>query len=133
MRNYLGAAEDYEHYFKIAPANWAGINDYAWVLLKANLPHDALAALNFGLKQWPDNPWLLNNKTTALYELGRFAEAAQTATKATDAVQQVGIFDWLMAYPGNDPSIAPEGVAQFKKAVADNQRLVQAAILKKGK
>src|SRR6185503_4009828 len=97
-----------------------GINDYSWVLLKADLPEAAHNALSWGLTQWPDNPWLLQNEATALYELGRFKEAAQAAAKAKVGVEKLTTEDWLIAYPGNDPAIAPQGLAQFKKATEEN-------------
>lgn len=120
MGRYMDAAADYETYFKLAPANWAGINDYAWVLLKARLPEGALAAVEWGLNEWPDNPWLLHNKVIALYELGRFKEAATTAEAAIAAVETISREGWLLAYPGNDPLSAPQGLASFKQAVAEN-------------
>ncbi len=124
QEKYLLAAADYEEYFKLAPANWAGINDYSWVLLKADLPEGALAALEWGLSEWPENPWLLHNKVIALYELGRYEEAAVVALAATTAVETVTEADWLNAYPGNDPRSAPEGLASFKAAVAANTKKV---------
>jgi tetratricopeptide (TPR) repeat protein len=125
QKEYVAAAKDYEAYFKLAPANWAGINDYSWVLLKAGLPEGALSTLQWGLTKWPDNPWLLHNKVIALYELGRYQEAATTAAAAVAAVDAVGEVDWLIAYPGNDPRSAGEGLASFKAAVKANQEKVQ--------
>ena len=34
---------------------------------------------------------------------------------------------WSVAYPGNSPDIAQEGVDTFKKAVADNMHMIYAA------
>ncbi len=125
--DYAGAAEEYEIYFKIAPANWAAINDYAWVLLKSDLPEGALAALEWGLSEWPDNAWLLNNKVTALYELGRFEEARETAKRAQESAVKVTEADWLNAYPGNDPLVAGQGLASFRAAVQENAAKVAIA------
>jgi len=36
--DYAAAAADYESYFKKAPANWAGINDYSWALMNSICP-----------------------------------------------------------------------------------------------
>jgi len=120
MNDYASAAADYETYFKVAPVNWAALNDYSWVLLKLNFPDAAHQALSFGLKQWPDNAWLLANDATALYELGRFSEAATVAKKAVPAVQALTVDDWLIAYPGNDPLIAQTGLDNFKKTTQEN-------------
>lgn len=125
QKKYLLAAADYEEYFKLAPANWAGINDYSWVLLKAGLPEGALAALEWGLSEWPGNPWLLHNKVIALYELGRYEEAVVVALAASAAVETVTEADWLNAYPGNDPRSATEGLTSFKAAVAANAEKVK--------
>lgn len=125
---YLDAAADYEKYFTLAPANWAAINDYSWVLLKAKLPEGALSALEWGLAEWPENPWLLHNKVIALYEVGRYEEAATAAAAAAAAVDTVTEADWLIAYPGNDPRSAGQGLASFKAAVRANQEKVQKAL-----
>lgn len=127
MGRYMDAAADYETYFTLAPANWAGINDYAWVLLKADLPEAALAAVEWGLTEFPDNPWLLHNKVIALYELGRYEAALEVAIQAEEAVARITEVDWLTAYPGNDPKSATQGLASFQKAVRDNRVKVQAA------
>ena len=127
MQDYSAAAADYEAYFKVAPANWAGINDYSWVLLKMNLPQAAHDALNWGLKQWPNNAWLLANDATALYELGRFKDAKAVAVKAQTEVAKLTTADWLIAYPGNDPLLAPAGLAAFKQSAQENLSKILAA------
>lgn len=124
QEKYLEAAADYESYFSLTQANWAAINDYAWVLMRADLYEGALEALDWGLSQWPDNPWLLHNKVIALFELGEQEEAVRVAEKAVEAVGRVGPEDWLMAYPGNDPLVASEGLATFRVAVLENHRTV---------
>jgi tetratricopeptide (TPR) repeat protein len=124
--DYAGAAGDYETYFKITPANWAGINDYSWVLLKAGRAKDALEALDWGLKQWPENAWLLSNKATALYELGHYTEAEKVALIAQGAVEKLTVDVWLNAYPGNDPLIARQGLEQFKTATQTNLEKIRA-------
>lgn len=130
MGDYDGAAQDYETYLKRDPNNWAAITDYAWVLLKANRPLDALNATDWGLASWPDNPWLLNGKATAHFELGQLELAYETAQAAQVAVARVTEADWLQAYPGNDPLIAREGIAAFKKAVGDNMHTISLALEK---
>lgn len=132
MGEYAGAALDYHEYFKVTPGNWAAINDYSWILLKAGKHAEALEALNWGLKQWPDNPWLLNNKTTALYELLRYKEALTSAKAASEAVNNVREPDWLNAYPGNDPLSASIGLSSFKAAVSANEARVRSKLTEKG-
>lgn len=118
---YGKAAAVYEKYFSMTPANWGAINDYSWVLLKADQPELALEALEWGLSQWPESPWLLHNKAIALYELRRYEEAADAAHGASRGITALTEEDWLLAYPGNDPMLAPEGLNSFRNAVLGNQ------------
>ena len=39
-------------------------------------------------------------------------------------VAKISEADWLNAYPGNDPKIAGEGIAAFKKAVENNMHTI---------
>lgn len=126
--DYESAAEDYEYFLKFSPDNWAALNDYAWVLLKASRPGDALKALDHGLEFWPENPWLWNNKATALHELGRLEEALLAADAAFQHVPAVTEDDWITAYPGNDPLIAGEGVAALRGAITANKQFIEAKI-----
>lgn len=128
MGNYADSAKDYEHFLKFSPHNWAGINDYAWVLLKAGRAKDAEEATREGLKYFPDNPWLLNSNSIALFELGRLKEADVQAKKAWTAVQKVSETEWLHSYPGNDPTIAGQGIATFRASVQANMHSIEVAI-----
>lgn len=120
MGNYDAAVSDYRQFLRSEPHNWAAINDYAWVLLKADRPEDALHATVNGLGEFPDNPWLLNTNATALYELG-FREAAHTqAYRALLMSVSVTPEQWLTAYPGNDPMIAVQGITAFQSAIIAN-------------
>ena len=91
IEGYMGAYNDsahsYEEYLTFDPHNWAAINDYAWVLLKANRPKDAAGATASGLVLFPTNPWLLNTNATALYEVGDKEHARIQIMKAREAVQ----------------------------------------------
>lgn len=127
MGDYEFAARDYERYIDHDPTNWAATNDLAWVLLKAERPAEALAAIDKILPLWPQNPWLLNSKATALYELGQLEEAFNAAAAAAAAVHDVTEAQWSEAYPGNDPLIAGEGLEAFKKAVEENMHTISLA------
>lgn len=128
LKDYMGAAADYEAYFKITPANWGAINDYSWVLMKANLQEGAIAALDWGIAQWPENAWLLNNRAIALYELGRYKEAYDTAEKAQVAISKLTEADWNIAYPGNDPKVASAGLKSFKESAWQNFVMIRKAV-----
>ncbi|HVM73615.1 MAG TPA: tetratricopeptide repeat protein [Candidatus Paceibacterota bacterium] len=124
MGNYADAENDYAHFLKLEPNNWAGANDYAWVLLKDNKPALAAQVTSEALKLDPNNPWLLNSNATALYEIGDIADAKAIIERASAAVQTLTPSQWSYAYPGNNPDIAADGVASFQEAVADNMHRI---------
>ncbi len=121
---YDMAALDYERYLQSDPTNWAALNDYAWVLLKGKQPDKALLATAYGLRFFPDNPWLLNSNAIALYETGHTEAARDQIRRAAENALGVQEVDWLTAYPGNDPRIATEGVTALKESVRKNLRLM---------
>src|SRR3989338_2875509 len=93
MGEYAASAKDYEYFLQSHPTNWAAVNDYAWVLLKAERSQDALAAIEPVIPYWPDNPWLLNTYATALYETREYTEALRAAQKASIAVFKKAVQD----------------------------------------
>jgi len=127
MGDYNAAAADYEHFLQFQPKNWAALNDYAWVLLKANRYKDAYNATTRGLAFDPQNPWLLNSNAIALFEMGDLKDAKVQAQKAEDASKFVTTDMWMRAYPGNDPKIAEEGVQAFRNATQENMHSILSA------
>ncbi len=125
MGEYDAAAKDYAHYLKSDPHNWAAVNDYAWVLLKAKRHAEAAAVTDEALMRYPDNPWLLNSNAIAYFELGEYDRALVSAQKAAERVVLVSEREWLTAYPGNDPRIAKQGLDTFKNAVAANVHSIE--------
>ncbi len=128
--DYEGAARDYRTFLREKPTSWAGINDYAWVLLKADRPLEALVAVDWGLIYSPENVWLYNNKATAHMELGQYELAYDAALRAQEMVGGVSEEEWLRAYPGNDPLIAAEGIEALKNAIEINIHTISLAIEK---
>lgn len=126
--DYTDSAADYRRYIPHDPTNWAARNDLAWVLLKSKEPADALATLDEVLPLWPHNPWLLNTKATALYELRRLTEAHTTVDMAAASVITLTGAEWLVPYPGNDPRTAADGVATIQSAVLQNMHIISGAI-----
>lgn len=126
--DYDAAARDYAHFLQIAPPNWAAINDYAWVLLKANNPLQAASVTGLALNSFPNNAWLLNTNATALYEIGDVDQALIKVRAAVYESQKLGPSDWLLAYPGNDPRIAASGIAAFKAATLANMHTIELAV-----
>ncbi len=127
MDDFGGAAMDYETYLKTDPRNWAAINDYGWVLIKQGRLSEALIVLDWGLLFHDGNPWLLNSKATALFELDRIEQAQEVVAMAVISAANITEAEWLRAYPGNDPLIAKEGVETFKKSVEENMHTISLA------
>jgi len=128
MSDYADSAVDYKYFLQFDPEDWAAMNDYAWVLLKANEAQQALSVTQHGVALFPKNPWLLNSYTIALYETGDLLGASKNAVLALAATREVTQAEWLHAYPGNDPQIAAEGVAALQKAAEDNMHMVGLAV-----
>ncbi len=128
MGRYEDSAKDYEHFLQFAPNNWAGLNDYAWVLLKAGRNSEAVAVTERGLTYFPDNPWLLNSSAIALYETGNVQKARVRAERAITASAKLSEQEWLTAYPGNNPKVAQEGIATLRKSAQDNMHMIEQAI-----
>jgi hypothetical protein len=62
--------------------------------------------------------------------LGRIEEAREAAEAASRAVAGITESQWLQAYPGNDPLIAPQGIEAFQKAVEENIHTIERALEK---
>ncbi len=128
MGRYDEAADEYAQFLQTNPTNWAGLNDYAWVLLKANRPKEAAAAAQTGLVYFPQNPWLLNTSAIASYEIGALPTAFIHATLAVKYTSAVKERDWLVAYPGNDPKVAREGIETLRRSALENMHMISAAM-----
>ena len=127
MGDFDSSIADYKHFLQFDSSDWAAINDYSWVLLKAGRPQDAVDATAHGLAVYPNNPWLLNTSAIALYQTGNVALARERVDQASQLLQHITKEDWLMSYPGNDPAVAQAGINSFKKAVATNMAIITAA------
>jgi tetratricopeptide (TPR) repeat protein len=127
MGDYTDAVNDFKTFLEYNPGNWAAENDEAWVLLKAGRYEEALAVTGAGLQTYPDNPWLLNSEATALSQLGYPLAALPVIQKASEDMSTITPQDWEIAYPGNDPAIAPDGLASFRQDVSDNMHSIQVA------
>jgi tetratricopeptide (TPR) repeat protein len=125
---YDAAASDYETYLSFDPHNWAALNDYIWVLLKAERVEKAREVAAYALVFFPDNPWLLNSHAIALFETGEVEPALDAARRATVAFDSLTEAEWLHAYPGNDPLVAGKGVATARQSALDNMHRIEAAL-----
>lgn len=118
---YNDAQRDYAHFLTLVPASWPGTNDLVWILLKNKNPQLARSILAVELQYFPRNPWLLNSYAIALYETGSTTTSIDVIKKAQDAVATMSTDDWLRAYPGNDPTVAATGIANFRRSVDQNR------------
>ena len=89
---------------------------------------DALHATARGLSFFPDNPWLLNSNAIALYEEGFLAEAQEQARRALALTLKLTEEDWLLAYPGNDPRVAREGLDALGDSIRANMLAIREAL-----
>ena len=90
------------------------------MVVKEEKPEEGVHVTVGGLGEFPDNPWLLNTNAVALFELG-FTEAAHAqAYRALLMSVSVTPEQWLIAYPGNDPAIAVQGITAFQSAIIAN-------------
>lgn len=126
--DYDAAVRDYGYFLSVDPNNWATANDYAWVLLKADKSKEATKVTGDALKIHPDNAWLLATRAIALYEIGDLMGALSTAQRAKVEAAKITEAQWLIAYPGNDPRVAREGIATHQKSIDDNIHKIEAAI-----
>lgn len=122
-KKFAQAIGDFNEFLKWKPASWAAHNDLAWVYFQIGDFLRVSALADDGLKYNPDNPWLLNTKGLALYNLNKKEEAKEYFVKALAEAGKLGIKDWQTAYPGNDPAFASQGLEQMLNAIKANNEL----------
>ncbi len=124
----VDAANDYRRYIELDPSGWYAYNDLAWILLKIDKTEEALSAVDRGLRVAPENAWLLTTRAATLYELGRYIEARDTATRALVATEKLTPEAWADMYKGNDPRSIAEGMAQFVQVNKNNLKKIEQKI-----
>ena len=124
MGDYKNAEEDFLIFLELTPGNWAALNDLAWVYFQSGQYEKTLATVEGGLVVEPDNTWLLNMKGLALLNLKRPNEARVFFEKARTQAALLSEEDWHQAYPGNNPSVATQGLFEMRKAIEHNMTLV---------
>ena len=124
-KQYERAGADFETYLKYRPSQWFAYNDLAWTYINSSQFEKALEAADTGLQIVPENAWLLISKTTALYELKRYDEAYDAATKSIPAAEKVTPEQWIVMYPGNDPATVTQGIRDMIAAANANLVKVQ--------
>ena len=117
------AEADFKRFVLWAPKEWAGYNDLAWILAKEGKYREAKEVLLEALKKTgraEKNSWLWNSLGVAELNLGEYANARKSFTKAKESVNMLLLKDWQSAYPGNNPVESERGLADFKRAIEEN-------------
>jgi len=118
------AEQDFLHYLSLREESWAGNNDLAWIYFKQGNYEKTLERAEIGLQHDAHSPWLLMMKGVALINLDRKNEAKPFLEAARKEAEKLTYDDWVRAYPGNDPAIAEQGLAEIKAAIEANLALV---------
>ncbi len=118
------AESDFLMFLEWDPINWAARNDLAWVYFEQARYEDTFVVAERGIEYFPNNPWLLNIAGASLLNLERYKEAEIFLSHAFLQAEQLTNRDWEKAYPGNDPRIASQGLAEMKEAIKRNLSLV---------
>ena len=82
-----------------------------------------------GLSTHDQHPWLLNMHGLAHMNLGNLTEAKQAFSRAKEAASKLTPEDWGKAYPGNDDRLYATGLDEFRAAIEENLRQVNARII----
>ena len=127
LGRYDEGSKDFAYYLRQDSSRWPPYEDYSWLLLKADRPAEALTVLQDGIAKFPNNPWLLNSRASALYELGRLGDARTSAQAAMTAAHSVTTEDWMKVNPGNDPNMAPVGIQKLRDVIEHNITLIASA------
>lgn len=120
----LEAVIAFEEYVRRVPTTWAGYNDLAWLYFQLGDYEKVLSVSAQGLKNSPQNAWLLNMHGLALHNLGQSEEARDYFDRAKEKVDHMNPEDWGKAYPGNDPAIYAEGLERMREAITHNLALI---------
>ena len=117
------AEEEFKKFLTFRPASPWARTDLAWIYFSQGKYEEMLPVLELGLETNPDHPWLLNMYGLALLNTNQKEQAAAHFDRALTAADALTVEDWGKAYPGNDPAVWPEGLAEFRAAIANNLEL----------
>jgi tetratricopeptide (TPR) repeat protein len=116
-KKYKDAVSDFGKYIESNPSTWAGYNDLAWVYLTENDWQNAEKTAQEGLKNSPQNSWLLSNLGKAQIGLEKYQEAKENLILAQKYSENLSASDWEKTYPGNDYKIAQSGINEMKAVI----------------
>jgi len=124
MKQFDNAEKDFLKFLELEEKSWAAHNDLAWIYFQQGEYIKAEEIARKGLLYNPDNPWLLTSLGVSLINIGDKDSARVALTKALSEAWKLTEEDWQNAYPGNDPRIAQQGLAEMIKAIESNLLLV---------
>lgn len=117
------AAAGFQQYLTFIPDSPWARTDLSWVYFAQGDYEIMIPILEVGLAQNPDHPWLLNMYGLALRGLGHAVEATTYFERAKVAANDLDVSDWSRAYPGNDPQLWADGLAEFQSVIDYNVNL----------
>lgn len=126
IENWEKAEENFIKYLEFDPTSpWARV-DLSWIYFTQGKYEAMLPLLEVGLVYEPANPWLLNMYGLALLNSGDLEKAQQYFLWAKSEASRLSVEDWGKSYPGNNPEVWPQGLAEFKAAIDKNIELTKA-------
>ncbi len=123
MKNSEQAIYGFSEFIKRDDFNWAGYNDLAWIYFKKGDFEKTREVAKKGLERAQTNPWLNNIYGTALLNLGDKAGAKQAFEIAKNESDKLDPESWGEAYPGNNPGIYAQGLAETRSVIEHNLAL----------
>lgn len=111
---------DFKKFLSWDKNNWAAHNDLAWIYFQKGDYRKTGEVAERGLAMFPQNPWLLTMKGVALLNEGKRPDARKVLEQALAQAKALTPEDWQRAYPGNDPTVAHEGLSEMIKAIEFN-------------
>lgn len=120
------AESDFKHFVFLAPAEWGGYNDLAFVLAKEGKYEESEAVVRSAFENaiGADGvAWLWNSLGLAQLNQHKNAEAKASFERARALSQTLTRAQWYGAYSANDPRVIDESIASFQRAIEANIRI----------
>jgi tetratricopeptide (TPR) repeat protein len=113
-----------QEYYKLDDSNWYIYNNLAWTYFQLGQFTQMDEISEAGLAKYPNNPWLLMNRSLAFFNLGQIEEAKEYINKSYEQTVLLTDTDWSTTYPGNDPLIASIGLVELLSIIEANKDLI---------
>lgn len=111
-------------YYTYDSTSWYIHNNLAWTHFKLGNFTAMDEITDAGLEYYPHNPWLLMNKALSQHNLGNHKQALYFLEASDTYARSLKPEDWSRTYPGNNPAIAPIGLAEFRSILEANRKLI---------